>query len=94
MLPQPDHQASIEQAIASMSRAQGGGSASSVPPTGPTSTAPVFRVSGGDHAVSEFDDYFFSMAFPEIFPDGCGDLSVQRPLALDKDLAAWLEHLD
>ena len=58
------------------------------------STAPVFHVSGGDHAVSEFDPYFFTAAFPEIFFDGAADLIVHgRSLALDNDIGAWLEHL-
>eukprot|EP00966_Prymnesium_polylepis_P295132 6815791-Prymnesium_polylepis.1 len=36
---------------------------------------PVYHVKDAEHAVSEFDPDFFSMAFPEIFLNGIADLN-------------------
>ena len=89
LVPAADVQGSIEQALAAarsrQSSAAAGGSRA------PASTAPVFHVSGGSHAVSEFDEHFFASAFPEIFLDGQGDFSMARPIAIEKD--EWLDHL-
>lgn len=52
---------------------------------------PAFRVVGGQYALSEFEMYFFTMAFPELFPDGDGDFCLSRHVELRID--EWLEHL-
>ena len=43
--------------------------------------------------VSEFSTpYFFTMAFPCLFPTGCGDFSINRPITCSS-LHEWAEHL-
>lgn len=41
--------------------------------------------------MSEFDEYFFSMAFPELFLDGSGDHEVQRDIRIELD--EWLTNM-
>ena len=48
-------------------------------------------MTGGEQAVSEFDQHFFTMAFPELFPDGKGDFNASRKVDIEMD--EWLEHL-
>ena len=86
LVPAADVQASIHQAVANLRQRATGGSAV---PAG--RTEPVFHVAGGEHAVSEFDEHFFSMAFPELFLDGSGDFIVPRTIKLG--LEEWLEHM-
>ena len=87
LIPSADVQASIDRAL-NAARGQGDGTRSRA---SRSSIAPVFHVTGEDTALSEFDDYFFSMGFPEVFLDGSGDFN--RPRLLELKIDEWLEHL-
>lgn len=52
---------------------------------------PAFSASGGERAISEFEDHFYTMAFPELFLSGMGDRTLARTIKITTK--EWLEHL-
>ena len=88
VLPAPDVQASIEQALQDAAAVVRGDASSTEEPR---QSEPVYRVSGEQQPISEWDPYYFVMAFPEIFLTGQADLGADRPVEIP--LADWLEHL-
>ena len=63
------------------------------PMPGVSSSAPKVNFpTRGTEAVSEYEPYYFTKAFPHLFPDGKGDITVPRKGKTPK-ISDWAKHL-